>query len=77
MKFQDIFAAEGLYKSQSFKEGVAFEVKKNSITDALELFTVTYKDEGDVLPDRVPTLVYAELFNKEYVKVFTRQSLFK
>jgi hypothetical protein len=72
MNFQDIFKEQGLYKASSFTQGTAFKVTENK-----ELFTVIYKDKDDMLPEEYPTLVYAELFNKEYEKVYTRQSLFK
>jgi hypothetical protein len=77
MTFEEIFQTPGLYKAESFAEGVCFEVKENSITNDKELYTVTYKDKNDIIPEKVPTLVYAGLFKKEYKKVFTRQSIFK
>ncbi len=76
MKFQDIFKEAGLYKANGFVKGLAFKVKKNSITGSLELFTIQYKDKDDMLPSEYPTVVYAGLFEKEYEIVYTRQSLF-
>lgn len=76
MKFEEIFNEEGLYRAESFAEGVCFEIKKNSLNDSLELFLKTYKDKDDLLPRREIMLVYADLFKKEYTKVFTRKSLF-
>ncbi len=71
MKFEDIFKEKGLYKANSFAEGTAFKV-----TESKELYTVNYKNKDDILPEEYPTLVYGELFDKEYEKVYTRQSLF-
>ncbi len=77
MKFEEIFEQEGLYVADGFKQGVAFEIKKNSITNHLELFLTTYEHKDDLLPIIEDVIVYAGLFKKDYKKVFTRQSLFK
>ena len=76
MKFEDIFKEEGLYTSNSFGQGVCFEVRRNQFDDVLELYTLTYKDVKDTKPSRCPTLVYADLFNKIYTPIMGVQSLF-
>ncbi len=76
MTFQEIFLEEGLYKADSFADGVAFEIKKNKWTGNRELFIKTFKDKNDLLPTSEPQIVYEELFHKQYSKVYTRQSLF-
>ena len=76
MKFEEIFKEEGLYKADTFKKGIAFEIKENYITGDRELFIKSFKDENDLMPKSVPQIVYERLFKKEYTKVYTRQSLF-
>jgi len=76
MNFQEIFNQEGLYKASSFRDGVAFSIKKNQTTHELQLYTVVYKEGSTFAVDEYPTVVYAGLFDKEYEKVFTVQSLF-
>lgn len=76
MNFEEIFKEEGLYKANTFRKGIAFEIKENSITGDRELFIKTFKDENDLSPESQPQVVYERLFKKEYTKVFTRQSLF-
>ncbi len=71
MTFQEIFKEPGLYVADSFAKGVAFEVNKD-----FELHTVTYKDKDDIMPEKHATVVYANLFKKEYKKVYTRNKLF-
>lgn len=77
MTFRNIFEEEGLYKAESFAPGVAFQIKKNKISDSRELWMLTYKNIGDINPTAEPVLIYEELFNKEYEKVLTIQKLFK
>jgi hypothetical protein len=72
MKFEEIFNKPGLYVTDSFSEGVCFEVTKEGY-----LYLVIYKHKDDILPQKTNALVYKGLFAKEYKKVFTRQSLFK
>jgi hypothetical protein len=76
MTFQEIFKEEGLYVSDSFAEGVAFKIKKNSTDNELELVTVQYKSKDDIMPIETITRIYERLFRKDYVKVYTRQGLF-
>lgn len=76
MNFKDIFNEEGLYRADSFAKGVAFEVKKCKSTGAMELYTITYSSPNDISSNSFPTLVYGGLFDMEYAKVYTRQSLF-
>jgi hypothetical protein len=71
MKFEEIFKEDGLYKTKSFAKGVAFKVENGA------LYTVEYEYMGDINPTKYPTLVYGGLFNKEYEKVYTRQSLWE
>lgn len=78
MKFEEIFKEEGLYKADSFRKGTAFKIKKNSITDSMELYMVSYEKATDITPQHEePMLVYGGLFEKEYVKLFNRNELFK
>lgn len=51
MKFEEIFKEVGLYKSDSFAKGTCFEIKKNLVTDELELYLTVYKDKDDILPN--------------------------
>lgn len=71
MKFEEIFNRPGLYKSEGFAEGACFEIKSNST-----LFINTYKDENDLFPTSEIMPVYAGLFKKDYIQVYTRKSLF-
>lgn len=70
MTFEEILEEDGLYKSDSFKEGVCFEVKNNI------LYQVTYADKNDILPDKSLPIVTLSIVKKTYTKVLTRQSLF-
>ena len=70
MKFEEIFNQEGLYVADSFAEGVALKI----IGDTL--YSCIYESADDVLPDVRTQPVYKGLFDKEYTKVLTRQSLF-
>lgn len=75
MTFEEIFEEEGLYKTDSFRKGVCFDIEKND-AGMMELYLKTYKDENDLIPLRENVVVYCELFKKNYKKVYTRQSLF-
>lgn len=70
MKFEEIFNQEGLYVADSFDEGVALKIIGDTV------YSCVYKSTDDVLPDIRTQPVYKGLFDKEYKKVFTRQSLF-
>ena len=76
MTFQDIFKEEGLYVSDSFRKGVAFRVKKNSIDNRKELFIVHYSSVRDIRPSEEPMTVYDGLFTKTYKKILVRGQLF-
>ena len=76
MKFEEIFKEEGLYRADSFGQGVAFEIKENKTNGNKELFIKLFKHENDLNPIIEPQLVYDGLFDKDYSKVYTRQSLF-
>lgn len=71
MTFQEIFDEDGLYVSDSFREGAAFKINSGSLT------LLSYKDKNDVLPYESNFPVYKGLFSKDFKKVYTRQSLFK
>ncbi len=73
MKFEEIFKENGLYASKDFVEGFCFEV----FGSEKSLQSVQYKNKFDMSPERGRALVYLGLFDKEYEKVLTRQSLFK
>jgi hypothetical protein len=70
MKFEEIFNKEGLYVAESFGEGVALKIEGDT------LYSCIYKNEDDLFPEVRIQPVYKGLFDKEYTKVFTRQSLF-
>ena len=70
MKFEEIFNEEGLYVADSFSEGVALKIEGDT------LYSCIYKDEDDLFPRVNIQSMYKGLLNKEYTKVFTRQSLF-
>lgn len=76
MKFEEIFKEEGLYGAESFREGIALEIKRNEITGDNEVFMKSYKDKNDVMPETTSLVVYEGLFKKDYIKIYTRQSLF-
>lgn len=76
MKFEEIFNKTGLYKADSFAEGVCFEIKQNAITNYLELYLKKYKNKNDIMPTSEVIPVYSALFKKDYFEVFSRQSLF-
>ena len=76
MTFQEIFQAEGLYKSDSFAEGVAFKIARNQVDNQLELSVVSYSNANQIVPSERIQVVHAQLFNKQYKIVHTRQSLF-
>lgn len=71
MKFEEIFNQEGLYVANSFGEGVALKI----IGDTL--YSCIYENKDDLFPRESIQSVYKGLFDKEYTKVLTRQSLFK
>ena len=70
MTFEEILAQDGLYKADSFKEGVCFEVRTGI------LLQITYKDANDILPEKNLPIISLLIVKKEYSKVLTRQSLF-
>lgn len=72
MTFQEIFNESGLYVAEGFAPGVCLK-----INDSGFLYTVTFKDENDLLPFEEITIIYKMLLYKDYQKVYTRQSLFK
>lgn len=71
MKFQEIFNEPGLYVADGFAKGFAFKIDEDGI-----LQSILYSDKDDLFPIISNLFVYAGLFNKDYKKVFTRQSLF-
>lgn len=71
MKFEEIFKEKGLYKADGFVKGYCYEVDENGWLSARQ-----YKDKDDLLPKKEHPFVYRGLFEKDFVKVFTRQSLF-
>lgn len=77
MTLREILASEGLYRADSFAKGVAFKVRKNSITGTRELWLVIYSNVNDLFPEEVTPPLYEEMFEKDYKKVFTIKSLFE
>ena len=71
MKFEEIFDEDGLYVADSFVTGYCLQVDKGILRG------VQYADKDDLLPEKHNALCYKGLFEKEYKKVYTRQSLFK
>ena len=71
MKFEEIFNESGLYVGTDFAEGTCYQVENDN------LYVLHYKDKDDLNPLKENALMYKNLFNKEYKKVYTRQSLFK
>lgn len=77
LEFKDIFQEEGLYKSESFANGVAFKIQKNSFTDDFEIYGTEYESANSIMPLYIePLVVYSKLFDKKYAKVFNRNQLF-
>lgn len=72
MTFQEIFQEVGLYVGPDFTNGYCFGVDKDGF-----LYDVQYKDANDILPTIGSVTVSKRLFELEYKKVYTRQSLFK
>lgn len=70
MKFEKIFKEDGMYVSDSFAQGVCFNVRNKT------LYMLTYENKNDINPTEEIAPVYLGLFNKKYKKVYTRQSLF-
>jgi hypothetical protein len=71
MKFEEIFNEDGLYVGTDFAEGYCFEVNCGI------LYSRTYQTKKSINFETTNALVHKNLFNKEYKKVFNRQSLFK
>ena len=72
MTFQEIFKEEGLYVGPNFSKGYCFGVDPSGF-----LYNLQYKDANDISPKRDNVVVFSGLFDLEYKKVYTRQSLFK
>jgi len=72
MKFEDIFKEKGLYKAESFAKGCCYEVGKDDC-----LYLLEYDNKDDLTPKRTNAICYKAMFEKDYMKVFTRQSLFQ
>lgn len=70
MKFKDIFNEDGLYVADGFDEGAAFKISEGT------LYLTIHKDKDDLFPYLDVYPVHKSLFEKEYRKVLTRQSLF-
>lgn len=70
MKFGEIFKIDGDYTNSEFAEGCCIRIK-----GGIMLF-VQYKNSSDLNPEISNALMTESLLNREYTKVFTRQSLF-
>jgi hypothetical protein len=70
LTFEEIFKEDGLYTSESFREGVAFLIRKET------LYMVTYISRTDLNPGEEHVNVYLDLFKKKYNRVLTIRSLF-
>ena len=71
MTFEEIFKQDGIYRAESFAPGFCFKIEEGVLSG------LQYRDKDDALPTTEPVLVFKALFNKEYTKIFTRQSTFK
>lgn len=72
MTFNEIFEEDGLYipTDNSFRQGVAYKIKDR------QLFTTTFKDKEDLMPnDEYPIVTYSTI-NRTYKKVYSRNQLF-
>lgn len=70
MDFKDILKEDGLYAASSFTEGTAFLVQNGM------LHQVHYDNSDDINPSKNLPTITLSVVNKDYVKVFNRQSLF-
>jgi hypothetical protein len=71
MEFKEIFNEDGLYVGTDFIKGYCFEVNCGI------LYSRQYLTKDSINFKTEITLMNKHLFNKEYKKVFNRQSLFK
>lgn len=71
MKFEEIFKEEGLYKSEGFIKGYCYEVDADGY-----LYSLQYKNKDDITPNRERAFIYKGVFEKNFIKIYTRQSLF-
>ena len=71
MKFEEIFEEKGLYKAEDYIKGYCYEVDADGW-----LYSLQYKNKDDVNPIRKRAFIYKGIFQKTFVKVYTRQSLF-
>ena len=72
MTFQEIFNKAGVYRADSFADGVCFEVTEDG-----NLYVCEYKDKDTLFPTKTDALVYRDLFKKDYQKVLNRGQLFR
>jgi len=70
MDFKDILKEDGLYVAKSFTEGTAFLVNYGM------LYQIHYDNSDDINPSKSLPTVTLPVVNKDYVKVFNRQTLF-
>ena len=72
MTFVEIMENDGYYVADSFREGIAFEVKDG------ELFQVSFEDSGRLLPSfKENPIIYKGLFSKDYRRVGGSTGIFK
>lgn len=72
MTLEEIFDESGLYRADSFADGICFEVTEDG-----NLYWCEYENKETIFPTKRDALVYRDLFKKDYQKVFNKGQLFR
>lgn len=77
MTFQEIFNEPGLYRADSFTEGIGFLIEKCQLNGQNELKIVYYESPDKLTYNDLPLTIYKGLLEKDYKKVWNKTELFK
>ncbi len=77
MQFQEIFNEPGLYRADSFNNGVGFLIEKCQLNGQNELKGVSYDSVDKLSFSEHPVTIYKGLFDKDYKLVYNKNELFK